>query len=137
MNSSTQQLKYMSGFTLIELAIVIIIVGILAAVGFTKLFNLTGSSEQAVILDFRQQLISAASAYTLAQGITPNGFTDFVDTNPVSQGARTISVARFGTNAQQSPCQPAATAITCNGTFNQYPTVQYLWNNGEITISGI
>lgn len=125
------------GFTLVELAVVIAIVVILAALGYSKLFNMAGSSEQAIISDFRQQLISGASTYTVRYGTIPNGFDEFVDSAQVIQGRHTISTYNFGTNALDSPCQITPAVITCNGTFSAYPAVEFRWNSGDITINGI
>ncbi len=70
-----------TGFTLVELAIVIAVVAILAAVAFTRLMETPESAERALVMDYLNQLKSAASMYTAESGVHPQGFDNFVDTN--------------------------------------------------------
>ena len=48
------------GFTIIELVVVIVILGILAAVAFPKFQDLTGDAKQAVVNGGKAALVSAA-----------------------------------------------------------------------------
>ncbi len=121
------------GFTLVELAVVIAIVAILAAVAVPKLVNATDSAERAVALDFVSQLNSASAMYTAKQMTTPNGFNDFVTTNAIIGPADefTLSTANLGNGAGN--CTVAAAQIDCGAAFTKLNTVQYNWNNGSIT----
>ncbi len=125
------------GFTLIELAIVIAVITILASVAYARLLSLSGTSELAVINDFKQQLISAASSFTIEQGSIPNGFNDFVETAQTIQEPRTLTINNLGINAVQTPCQVTQATITCAGTFQNYNNVRFLWNDGDILVTGI
>lgn len=57
------------GFTIIELVVVIVILGILAAVAFPKFQDLSGDAKQAVVNGGRAALVSAAViSYAKNQG---------------------------------------------------------------------
>jgi MSHA pilin protein MshA len=57
------------GFTIIELVVVIVILGILAAVAFPKFQDLSGDAKQAVVNGAKAALVSAAViSYAKAQG---------------------------------------------------------------------
>ncbi len=119
-----------SGFTLVELAVVIAIVAILAAVAVPRLVDSTRAAERSVALDFVSQLNSAAAMYTAAQMATPNGFNDFVKQTPiVAADDQTISLQTLGDGS----CTVAAATITCATAFTDLGAVTYTWTNGAIT----
>lgn len=133
------------GFTLIELAIVIAILGILAAVALNNLGNTQASAECAMIKDMAAQLSSGYGVYTAAEGATPTGFDKYVVTTapPLTPGAAgvgrvnpNISLYNFGPNAAKGTrcavASGAAGTITCTSTFNSY-NATYTFNNGAVT----
>jgi MSHA pilin protein MshA len=78
--------KETRGFTLIELIVVILILGILAAIAAPKFVDLTGSARRAALNGLRAAVSSAATlanAYSVAQGLTP-GATVTIEGTPVS-----------------------------------------------------
>jgi prepilin-type N-terminal cleavage/methylation domain-containing protein len=126
------------GFTLIELAVVIAVIAILAAVAIPRFGNTTATAECSNMKGFVTELMSAMSIYTAENAMPPTGFNNFVSqaalTSP-APGTPTISTIAFGTNAITSPCVPSGNTITCSGTFNSYNPVTYSFNNGVLSLT--
>lgn len=119
------------GFTLIELAVVIAIIAILAAVAIPRFGDTTVSAERAVIKDMVSQLTTAAGIYTTEQGETPDDFDDFVTNDATATKPKTISLKSFGGGT----CQASGTTIR-NCKFKKWDDVVYTWNSGQVTVTG-
>ena len=118
------------GFTLVELAVVIAIVAILAAVAIPKLTNATDAAQRSVALDFVSQLNSASAMYTAKQMTTPDDFADFVTSAAIASGDEfTISTSTLG----DGTCTVAASTVTCATAFDKLGAVTYTWTDGSIT----
>lgn len=132
------QVKASNGFTLIELAVVIAIIAILAAVAIPRFGNTTATAECSNIKDFKSQLNSAMSIYTAENAATPTSFSNFVSSTTLpaaGPGVPTISMVSFGTNAISAPCTAGGNTITCSATFNAYKPVTYSFANGVISLT--
>lgn len=105
--------KANKGFTLIELAIVIVIVAILAAVAVPRFSNVTRTAQGSVVQDMLAQVTSAASIYTAEQQRTPTAFTDYVSGGALANN-HTLTLQNVG-NASAPACAIAANTITCGG----------------------
>jgi prepilin-type N-terminal cleavage/methylation domain-containing protein len=125
-------MKLQKGFTLIELAVVIAIIAILAAVAIPRFADTTSQAELSTIKDLKATLGSAAAIYTAAQSTTPNNFGNFVETAATTAaGQKTISVAKIGPKNQ--PCAGAGQTLTCSNGYNKWTNVVYTFNGGQIT----
>jgi prepilin-type N-terminal cleavage/methylation domain-containing protein len=139
------------GFTLVELAIVVAIVGVMASVAMTRFTGLSETAEASQARMFVNQLNSGVAMYMSRTGTLPNSFTQFVATTDAALTAAggnlagggtavfpTVSIQRLGTG--QNRCTVAAQTITCGaaggtGAFSQLSVATYTFNanGGQVT----
>ena len=117
------------GFTLIELAVVIAIIAILAAVAIPRFGNATAQAECSKVKDLVGQLSSSAAIYTAEQAASPTGFNNYVTAaNPVA-APFTLGVSQYG-------CAVGAATINgCAATKLKYYNPTYNWANGAINLN--
>jgi prepilin-type N-terminal cleavage/methylation domain-containing protein len=102
------------GFTLIELAIVVVIVAILASVAVPRFSSVTSSASASVVKDTLNQLTSAGSIYAAERQSTPTTFAQFVVPGVLAANApQTMSLQGLG-RPNAPPCNVAAATITCS-----------------------
>lgn len=112
-----------AGFTLIELVMVIVLIGVLAAIAVPKFVDLSGDAKQAAVEGVAGALASAAAinyAARKANGSNGVAVDNCDDVGPLLQGGLTtgyaITAAAVAAEATAS-CTVAATGGTPSATF--------------------
>ncbi|HVU32617.1 MAG TPA: prepilin-type N-terminal cleavage/methylation domain-containing protein [Opitutaceae bacterium] len=73
--------KSSKGFTLVEIMIVVVIIGLLAAMAIPAFQKVRASSQDKAVLNNLRQLSSAADQYFLEKGVSQVNTTELVGTN--------------------------------------------------------
>lgn len=111
--------KASAGFTLIELAIVIAIIAILAVTAAMRMGGNTGAAARASAYATYNQLNSAYAMYLARTMTEPTGFTQFVDTDGTVSGNEMMTFAsghpcNGGDQGGHGAGAVAATTVTCS-----------------------
>jgi type II secretory pathway pseudopilin PulG len=122
-----------NAFTLIELAIILAIIGVMSAVAITQMMDLTGSAEEALFEDYLQKLNTGVAQYMVSQGHRPDNFSDFVGGNlDVANG---ITVPLLVSKSGDDICQAAGTTtMTCSGPGVRSRNATYTLTSGTIEL---
>ncbi|HDL04551.1 MAG TPA: prepilin-type N-terminal cleavage/methylation domain-containing protein [candidate division Zixibacteria bacterium] len=118
--------KNQNGFTLIELVIIIIIIGILAAVAIPRLFSVTKEAETATVDNMVASLESAMSIYTARQ---------YMRSQPIEVHNPFDDLSNIPANYNGS-VDPVDPSNTPDGTWSWRPSGGWIMYNPRAPISG-
>jgi prepilin-type N-terminal cleavage/methylation domain-containing protein len=115
-----------SGFTLIELVVVIVVLGILAAVAIPKLFSVTKEAEVAAVNTMVSNLESALSIYVAKQ---------FTQGSSIAVHNPFDDLSNVPANYAGSQ-DPVTVANTPNGKWSYRPSGNWIMYNPKASITG-
>jgi prepilin-type N-terminal cleavage/methylation domain-containing protein len=98
-------------FSLVEVLIVVVIIGILASVVAVNYSRTSTEAFQALAHDFERQLRSGAAVHFSQTGLTPASFATFVDADPAPPSTGTVAV---DANIRAELADPAAQVVFGN-----------------------
>jgi type IV pilus assembly protein PilA len=103
------------GFTLVEIMIVVVIIGLLAAMAIPAFNKVRQASREKAITNNLRQLSAAAQQYMLEKGASVVNYTDIVGTTTdyYLKGINTVA----GENYQTVVISNTATQISVNSTL--------------------
>lgn len=117
MNKVTKSTK---GFTLVEIMIVVVIIGLLAAMAIPAFQKVRASSQDKAVLNNLRQLSAAADQYFLEKGVSSVASTDLVGSNSSNyiKAVATVANETYDTNIiQGTNIKASAVAGTRTITF--------------------
>jgi type IV pilus assembly protein PilA len=108
--------KSKKGFTLVEIMIVVVIIGLLAAMAIPAFQKVRSTSQEKAVTNNLRQISSAAQQYFLEQGATSVNLTDIVGTDKYIN-----SIDSVATEAYPTQITVGDTELSTTGT----PAVTY------------
>lgn len=110
--------KSSRGFTLVEIMIVVVIIGLLAAMAIPAFQKVRQSSQDKAVLNNARQLSAAADQYFLENGVSTVASTDLVGSDKYVKAINTVAGESYPANYTQG------VTITIGGVAGQR-TVTY------------
>jgi type IV pilus assembly protein PilA len=108
--------KSKKGFTLVEIMIVVVIIGLLAAMAIPAFQKVRSTSQEKAVTNNLRQIASAAQQYFLEEGATTVGLTDLVGSDKYINSIETVASETY-----PATITATATQIETTGT----PEVTY------------
>ena len=112
-----KNLRSSKGFTLVEIMIVVVIIGLLAAMAIPAFQKVRASSQQKAILNNLRQLNSAAQQYYLESGASTVAYDSLVGATAYIKTIQPVAGEVYSTlNFSQSDAALSITAPNLGGT---------------------
>ncbi|HEY0968091.1 MAG TPA: prepilin-type N-terminal cleavage/methylation domain-containing protein [Opitutaceae bacterium] len=112
--------KNTKGFTLVEIMIVVVIIGLLAAMAIPAFQKVRASSQDKAVLNNLRQLGAAADQYFLENGVSAVGSSVLVGTNSSQyiKAIQTVAGETYSDLQQGSPVTATGVAATRTITYS-------------------
>jgi type IV pilus assembly protein PilA len=96
-----KQIKSSSGFTLVEIMIVVVIIGLLAAMAIPAFQKVRQSSQDKAVLNNARQLSAASDQYFLENGVSTVAVTNLVGSDKYVKAVNTVAGETYPANFTQ------------------------------------
>lgn len=100
MNISKRQ-KSVRGFTLVEIMIVVVIIGLLAAMAVPAFQKVRESSQDKTVINNARQLTSAADQYFLEKGVSTVAYSELVGAGKYITSIKSVASETYPANYTQ------------------------------------
>jgi type IV pilus assembly protein PilA len=90
------------GFTLVEIMIVVVIIGLLATMAIPAFQRVTSASQDKAVLNNARQLSAASDQYFLESGISTAALTDLIGPTQYIKVLNTVASEAYPTNYTQA-----------------------------------
>lgn len=88
--------KSQKGFTLVEIMIVVVIIGLLAAMAIPAFQKVRRTSQVKTVTNNLRQIASAAQQYMLDEGVSTVASTDIIGTNKHISAVEVVAAENYG-----------------------------------------